>query len=319
MNKCRHVLVEDCLIWSGDDAITPKQDNTYNNIFPLRNVNDHTYNNIVVFTRKCAVKVGSETYNKDFEFFDMEFRNFDVVYADRAICIWSDYGALVHFMTFKDFNIEKIGNVDAKQSHIHCRIDEVGNTIKNIDFINIKALEPAPRGSTFNGDNLNSTINGKLVQYYNIKFTDYTIAGVPVLSLDDVNAKFNLQDDLASADPGAFSFYASPAEGIAENESKIQFTAYPNPMQERCKIDLSLEKRESVKITVRNIGGQVIDEVLDEQLPVRIDLFFLKYLVLQAFLFKIIKTGKTLPVSEKGHYDPGKKQGPVQAENHRGI
>lgn len=267
MNKCRHVLVEDCLIWSGDDAITPKQDNTYNNVFPLRNVNDHTYNNIVVFTRKCAVKVGSETYNKDFEFFDMEFRNFDVVYADRAICIWSDYGALVHFMTFENFNIEKIGNVDAKQSHIHCRIDGEGNTIKNINFVNIKALEPAPRGSTFNGDNLNSTINGKLVQYYNIKFTDYTIGGIPVLSLDDTNANFNLQDDLVSADPTAFSFSASSTEGIVQGKPNIKCAAYPNPMQEKCKIDLSLEKRESVIITVRNIAGQVIDKVLYEQLP----------------------------------------------------
>jgi len=242
MNKCRHVMVEDCLIWSGDDAITPKQDNSYNNIFPLRNVNDHTYNKIVVFTRKCAVKVGSELYNKDFEFFDMLFQNFDVVYADRAMCIWSDYGALVHFITFKNFNIEKI-STEYKQAHIHCRIDLDGNSIKDIDFISIKANELAPLGSTFNGDNLNSTINGKLVQYYNINFSDYTIGGVPVLSLDDANARFDLNDDFVSADSTAFSFKAGPVDGLTQIESEGTIPTYPNPMYQKCNIDLSLTKR----------------------------------------------------------------------------
>ncbi len=217
-NNCKHVLVKDCLIWSGDDAITPKQDRTYGGVFPRRNISDHVYEDIVAYTRKSAVKIGSETLDQDHEFFNMTFRNFDVVHADRSICIWSDLGALIHYMTFKNFYIEKTGTeIKNKNSHIHCRIDGEGNTIKNIDFINIIAKEAALNGSTFNGDNLNSTINGKLVQYYSIHFSDYIIGGKPVLSLQDTNANFNLEDNLASADSTAFSFSSTTSTRYQAN------------------------------------------------------------------------------------------------------
>jgi hypothetical protein len=121
--------------------------------------------------------------------------------------IWSEGGALIHQIIFKDFIIEKI-STEYKQSHIHCWINKEGNSIRNLNFINIQASEPAPEGSSFIGDNLNSTINGKKVQYHGIHFSNYTIAGEPVLSLDDPNARFNLHDDQFSAEPSAFSFHA---------------------------------------------------------------------------------------------------------------
>lgn len=207
MNKCRYVRVEDCLIWSGDDAISPKQDRSYGSIFPPRNVNDHIYKNITVFTRKAAIKIGNETLGPGKEFHDLLFEDFNIVYADRAMNIWSEGGALINHITFKDFFIEKI-STEYKQSHIHCWINKEGNSIKNLKFINIHAIEPAPKGSSFIGDNLNGSINGKQVQYYDIHFSNYTIAGEPVLSLKDPNAGFNLHDDQQSADPSAFAFDA---------------------------------------------------------------------------------------------------------------
>ncbi len=264
-NKCRHLVVEDCLIWSGDDAITPKQDNTYSSVFPLRNVNDHLYRNITVYTRKAAIKIGSETYGPGKEFYDMLFQDFNIVYADRAMNIWSEFGAIVNYITFKDFIIEKI-STEYKQSHIHCWINNEGNSIKNINFINIHAKEPAPRGSSFIGDNLNSTINDKLVQYYNIHFTNYTIAGEPVLSLEDPNAKFNLHDDSQSANPNAFSFVSGNVSVANKASTPGLFKAYPNPFENNCNISFHIDREDHVRIIVQNLEGQIIEKIMDKEL-----------------------------------------------------
>lgn len=264
-NKCRHVIVEDCLIWSGDDAITPKQDNTYKSIFPLRNINDHVYRNITVYTRKAAIKIGSETYGPGKEFYDMLFQDFNIVYADRAMNIWSEFSAIINYITFKDFNIEKI-STEYKQSHVHCWINNEGNSIKNINFINIHAKEPAPRGSSFIGDNLNTIINDKPVQYYNIHFSNYTIAGEPVLSLDDPNAKFNLHDDSQSADPSAFSFEAENVSATNRVFTRGMLTAYPNPFDNRCDISFHIDRKDHVRIIVQNIEGQIFEKIMDKEL-----------------------------------------------------
>ena len=264
-NKCRHVIVDDCLIWSGDDAVSPKQDHTYDAIFPPRNIHDHTYSNIITFTRKSAVKIGSETLEAGKEFYDMTFSDFDVVYADRAICIWSEGGALVNYITFKDFRIDEI-STEYKQSHIHCRIDQQGNSIKNVNFINISAKEPAPRGSTFNGDNLNNTVDGRKVQYHNIQFHDYTIGGQPVLSLEDPNAGFNLMDDQANADSTAFSFDATSNSTWGHSGFRKEVRIYPNPCRDCCHIDFNLEKPDNVLITVRNLEGRLINTLMDNPL-----------------------------------------------------
>ncbi len=266
LNKCRHVVVEDCLIWSGDDAITPKQDNTYNSVFPLRNVNDHLYKNITVYTRKAAIKIGSETYGPGKEFYDMTFQNFNIIYADRAINIWSEFGAIINYITFKDFNIETIGS-EYKQSHIYCTIDNEGNSIKNINFINIHAKEPAPLGSSFIGDNLNSIINNKKVQYYNIHFSNYTIAGETVLSLEDTLANFNLDDDAQSADPSAFSFDPGSATAVNHKFAPGNFLkAYPNPFKNKCTISFQINRDEHVRIAIRNLEGKVIETLVDEKM-----------------------------------------------------
>ncbi|MEX2428944.1 MAG: glycosyl hydrolase family 28 protein, partial [Bacteroidales bacterium] len=272
-NKCRHVLVEDCLIWCGDDAITPKQDNTFNSDFPLRNVFNHTYRNIITYTPKSAIKIGSETMGPGKEMYNMTFENFDVVYADRAICIWSEEGAIINYITFKDFNIEKISD-EYKKSHIHCWIDKNGNSIKNLKFINIHAKEPAPGGSSFIGNNLNAMIDGKRVQYYNIHFSNYTIAGEPVLSLTDPNAKFNLRENFNTyADSSAFTFDGGDTivnggiVGQKSFDSLIKIKVSPNPFSAACQIDFTLKKNEHVKLFIRNISGQVVKTIYDNYLP----------------------------------------------------
>ena len=204
INKCRHVLVDDCLVWAGDDAITPKQDRTYENIFPYRDMCDHIYRNIVVYSRKCAVKIGDETMDKEHEIHDMLFENFDVVLADRVCCIWSKDGALIRDITFRDFRIEEL--YTEYQSHIHFRINDDGNSIQDINFINISAKKPAPKGSSFIGNNLGNTMNGKQVQYDHIHFSNYTIGGKQVLDLNEPNANFQLKNSTVGADPTAFSF-----------------------------------------------------------------------------------------------------------------
>ena len=203
-NRCRHVLIENSFVWAGDDAMTPKQDRMHN-LFPLRDIYDITFRNMVVYSRKCAFKLGSETLGHGFRMHDMLVENIDVVRSDRAVAIWADDGALVENLTFKDIRMEYIGG-DTKENHINCRIDEPGNSIRNIRFINFSAREPAPQGNVFEGKNLGATIDGETVQYYNISFENYTIGGHLVLGLDDKRANFRLARDKVAADPSAFTF-----------------------------------------------------------------------------------------------------------------
>jgi len=205
INKCRHVLVEDSFAWCSDDAMTPKQDKTATSVFPYRDIYNITFRNMLVYTRKCAFKLGSETKNSSFEMYDVTVENVDIVYADRALCIWSAEGMLIRDVMFKDIRIEKI-STEYKQNHINFRIDPPGNSIKNISFINLTAKEPAPLGSVFEGENVGKVINGTTVQYYNIYFENYTIGGELVMGLDNKKARFVLNNDPVSANPASFSF-----------------------------------------------------------------------------------------------------------------
>ena len=204
INRCRHVLVEDSFVWANDDAMTPKNDRNPN-VLPLRDMYDITFRNMIVYTRKCAFKLGSETDNENYRIYDMLVENVDVVFADRSIAIWSDGGALIEDITFKDIRIEET-STEYKQNHINFRIDTPGNSVKNVRIINLSADEPAPKGSVFEGTNLGAIINGETVQYYGIYFENYTIGGLPVLSLDDERANFHLDNDAVPADASAFIF-----------------------------------------------------------------------------------------------------------------
>lgn len=204
INKCRHVLIEDSFVWCCDDAITPKQDE-HLPAFPYRDLYDLTFRNMLIYTRKCAFKIGSETQKQGYKMSDVTFENSDIVTADRAFCIWSDEGMLIEDVMFKDIRIEKTYK-DVKQNHINFRIDPPGRSIRNVSFINVAAREPAPRGSVFEGENLGAVVDGETVQYYNIYFENYTIGGKLIMGLDDKKAGVSLDNDDVPADSSAFSF-----------------------------------------------------------------------------------------------------------------
>lgn len=204
INKCRHVLIEDSFAWCSDDAITPKQDK-HNPTFPFRDLYDLKFRNMIIYTRKCAFKIGSETRTPNHKMSDVTFENSDIVIADRAFAIWSDEGMLIENIMFKNIRIEKTYK-DVKQNHINFRIDTPGRSIKNVSFINVAAREPAPRGSVFEGKNLGAVVNGETIQFHNIKFENYTIGGELIMGLDDKKANFSLNNDAVSAISSAFSF-----------------------------------------------------------------------------------------------------------------
>lgn len=208
INKCRHVLVEHSFAWCSDDAITPKQDKHLPD-FPYRDIFDLKFRNMLIYTRKCAFKIGSETRKPGCKLSDVTFENSDIVIADRALAIWSDEGMLIEDIMFKDIRIEKTYK-DVKQNHINFRIDPPGRSIKNVSFINVAALEPAPRGSVFEGKNLGAVVDGETVQYYKIHFENYTIGGELIMGLDDKKAGFSLHNDDVPANPSAFSFSEPP-------------------------------------------------------------------------------------------------------------
>jgi len=217
INKCRHVLIEDSFVWACDDAITPKQDK-HLPAFPYRDLYDLKFRDMIIYSRKCAFKIGSETRGQNYKMSDVTFEDSDIVVADRAFAIWSDEGMRVENIVFRDIRIEKTYK-DVKQNHINFRIDAPGGSIKNISFINVAAREPAPRGSVFEGNNLGAVVNGNTVQFYNIHFENYTIGGELVTGLDDKKAKFSLNNDTVGANPDAFSFSGPSSVSLPARKS----------------------------------------------------------------------------------------------------
>jgi len=253
INKCRDVMVENCLVYACDDALTPKMD-LESGMFPLRSSYNITFKDNIVYTRKCGVKIGSETRNSGYEFYNIVVDGLDVVFADRALSIWSADGALVRDVIFKNIYIEKIGT-EYKKMHIHCLIDVPGNSIKNVLFQNIHAKEPASNGSWFEGENLGATINNQKVQYYQIKFSNYTIGGKKVLSLTDAGAKFKLNASNVSANQNEFFFDAGVATVNECNDSNIKI--YPNPTSNYVNVETTNNDLID-KISINSLQGKVL-------------------------------------------------------------
>jgi hypothetical protein len=263
INKCQHVLVENCLVWAGDDAISPKLD-VSNNMFAFRDVFDHTYKNMVVYTRRSAVKIGSETLDSNYVFYDLTFDNIDVVIADRTICIWSENGALINNITFQNIRIEQTGT-EFDQNHINCHCNTVGNSIRNVNIINLSALGPAPKGSVFNGNNLLNLVNEQVVQYSNIHFNNYTIGGQVVLSLTNALAAFTLN---SKVDKTAFTFEGPSGIVSSTNNPKTfeLYNNYPNPFNPSTIIRYQLSTFGKVLLKVYDVlGREVVTLVNKEQ------------------------------------------------------
>jgi len=161
-----HVLIENCFVYGGDDAVAIKSAG-YSGI--NRDVRDIVVRGGVFLTRKSALKVGTETRTGSFR--DITFERNDVLLCDRGMVIYCYDGATCADIRFIDNRFEA-PYADSKQRLIDFVIKDRGGAgqIRNVLIRNCRAERQWPQGSTMCGLDVQHRIT-------NIRFERYIVAG----------------------------------------------------------------------------------------------------------------------------------------------
>lgn len=170
-----HVTIDRAFIYTSDDCFAVKTSGTFGILQPVRNV---VVKNAVCYTKKSALKVGTETRAA---LSDITFEQNDVVHADRAIALYMVDGSVME-------NIKYIGNTsetiegNSKQRLIDIAIgDRKGiGQIKNVQIIDYTAYEASPRPSSITG------LDGHAVD---VVIKNMSIAGHLCTSIDQADIK----------------------------------------------------------------------------------------------------------------------------------
>ena len=160
------LIVDNCFIYAGDDAVVIKQTRSENTPYSER----IRVEKCVIWTRKSALKIGTETRGDVFR--NIIFENNDIVHADRGMAIYLDDGALVENIQFINNRFEHIGG-DRNQMLIHMVISE-GTGQGRIRDVLIKdnhAHEFSPNHSQIMGLDENHRISDLTIQNLIIKDT----------------------------------------------------------------------------------------------------------------------------------------------------
>lgn len=100
VDGCDGVLVENCLIFAEDDAITPKASWT------TANAQNYVFRNCILWSQNATgIRVGDET--KSPEFANMLFENIDILRANTMIRLNAADGGDVHDLIFRNFWLEE--------------------------------------------------------------------------------------------------------------------------------------------------------------------------------------------------------------------
>lgn len=101
-DSSRHVTIEDCFAYCGDDTVAVKASN---NSAILRDVEDINVRSNVFWTLKSALKVGTET--KATRLGNITFAYNEVLSADRGMSLYCPDGALFHDVRFIGNSFER--------------------------------------------------------------------------------------------------------------------------------------------------------------------------------------------------------------------
>lgn len=141
IDGCRDMVVSDCIIKTGDDAIVLKTTNSSGESRPCENI---SVTNCILTSTSTALKLGTESYN---DFRHISFSNCVIRNTNRGLSIVVRDGATVEYVSFSNIVAECIrkpffwwGNGDPIWLVVLKRSPEskVG-TIRNVSFNNIMA------------------------------------------------------------------------------------------------------------------------------------------------------------------------------------
>lgn len=138
------VTVEDSFVYTTDDAFTPKVTG-YMGV--KKQAHDIFIRNNVIWTQKCALKVGDEVLD---DIYGVHFDNNDTVLADRFIALWNISSKTIRNVTASFNRTETIGVRDNK-SFFYYYIRTNPGFVRDIEVNGLQALTRAPNESRMEG------------------------------------------------------------------------------------------------------------------------------------------------------------------------
>jgi len=191
-------------LYTGDDCMAVKSDDIPDDfeiagildpsVASYINVADITHEQIVCFSRSSGCKVGTKTFGETMT--NIVYRNVDVVTADRGLVIDAVDSATITGTVFEDIRLEEITgriidfNMDPES--ITWRTNPGICTVTNTTVTNVSSESNAEcriQGNIHDWDEAD--------QYYGntyfidgVTFTNFSVGGNVIASLDDPNASF---------------------------------------------------------------------------------------------------------------------------------
>ncbi|GCE28269.1 hypothetical protein KDA_37530 [Dictyobacter alpinus] len=159
----RNVTIDGAFIYTTDDCFAIKTSGAFHMIRPTQHI---LIQNAVCYTKKSALKVGTET--KD-TLSDITFSHNNVVHADRVIALYMADGNTMENITYSNNWSESVGG-NSKQRLIDIAITNRSGIglIKNVEISNFTAYEAS---------NNPSVIQGMDDHIVNVTFKHLDIAG----------------------------------------------------------------------------------------------------------------------------------------------
>ena len=138
------VTVEDSFVYTTDDAFTPK----VTGYMGLKKAaHDIFIRNNIIWTQKCALKVGSEVLD---DIHTVRFENNDTVLADRLIALWNEGGSTIRNIVATHNRSETIGVRDNKSFFYYYVRNKPGH-VRDVEVNGLHALSRAPGESRMEG------------------------------------------------------------------------------------------------------------------------------------------------------------------------
>lgn len=182
-DNCRHVLIENCFAYCGDDPVVIKSSSSRGG--QPRDVYDVMIRGNILMTRKNAMKVGTESKAK--RMYDITFVDNDVLWGDRGMSVCCRDGADMYDIRFINNRFEdwyRAGGVKERIVDFYIEHRAGKGRIRDILIRDCTALFPWPQPPTMLGLDVEHTIS-------NVRFENFVVGAAVCENARDAQLKTN--------------------------------------------------------------------------------------------------------------------------------
>lgn len=178
----RHVLIEDCFAYCGDDNVAVKATGKKE---MSGDVDDIVVRGCVFLTKKSSLKVGTETRTSSMK--NITFEDNDVIESDRGMALYVRDGATLSNIVFRNNRFER-NYPDAQKKAIHFELDKreprskMGK-IENVLITGCIFYNKFPRKSVIESEvaaGINVTVENLVIAGMNVKSAE--TAGIEAIN-----------------------------------------------------------------------------------------------------------------------------------------